>query len=59
MNLSEYVTIADIARLFSAHVKTVRDVYAHRPGFPRPAIAPSKRKRKWRLADVLKWAEPK
>jgi DNA-binding LacI/PurR family transcriptional regulator len=59
MKKTDYATIADIARLLGASVRTVRDRYVHAPGFPQPAIAPSSRKRKWRVSSVLEWAKPK
>jgi hypothetical protein len=59
MKKTDYATIADIARLLGASVRTVRDRYVHAPGFPPPALAPSPRKRKWRVGDVIRWAEPK
>lgn len=50
------MTVEDIARTMGASVRTVRDRWVHQPGFPRPALQPSPRKRRWNVSDVMRWA---
>lgn len=50
---------AGIAALLGVSVHTVRNRYTHAPDFPRPVLAPTPRKRRWRVSDVLAWASPK
>lgn len=54
--MPELLTIAEIAELLRTTPKTVRDSWVHRPGFPRPHLAPSPRHRLWKREDVLRWA---
>jgi hypothetical protein len=57
--MEDLADIPTIARILGASVRTVRDRYVHAPGFPPPAIAPSSRKRKWKISEVMGWAKPK
>ena len=56
MNL---LTVSDIAALLRVQRRTVADRWVHRPDFPRPRFAPTRRTRLWALEDVRKWAMPK
>ena len=55
--MTDTMTIEDIAQQLGASVRTVRDRWVHAPDFPKPALAPSPRKRRWRVSDVMRWAE--
>jgi predicted DNA-binding transcriptional regulator AlpA len=55
MNL---ITIDDIAALFQVGRRTVADHWIHRPDFPPPAIAPSRRTRRWDRDEIIAWATP-
>lgn len=47
-----------IAELLGYQAKYVRERIVTRPDFPKPALAPSSRKRRWAQADVIAWASP-
>ena len=55
MNL---ITIDDIAEMFKVGRRTVADHWIHRPDFPPPAIAPSRRTRRWDRDEIIAWATP-
>lgn len=55
MNL---ITIDDIAEMFKVGRRTVADHWIHRPDFPPPAIAPSRRTRRWERDEIIAWATP-
>ncbi len=55
MNL---LTIDDIAEMFKVGRRTVADHWIHRPDFPPPAIAPSRRTRRWDRDEIIAWATP-
>lgn len=52
------VTIEDIAAKHDVDVRTVRDRWVHKPGFPAPRYAPSPRTRRWLESEVDAWATP-
>ena len=52
------LTIDDIAALFRVGRRTVADHWVHRPDFPAPAIAPSRRTRQWDRDQIIAWAKP-
>lgn len=54
---TDTIDTAGIATLLGVSVHTVRNRYTHAPDFPRPALAPTPRKRRWRVTDVQAWAE--
>lgn len=56
MNL---ITIDDIAEMFRVGRRTVADHWIHRPDFAPPAVAPTRRTRRWDRAEILAWATPK
>lgn len=58
MLTTDTIDTAGIANLLGVSVRTVRDRYVHAPTFPRPALAPTPAKRRWRVSDVLAWATP-
>jgi hypothetical protein len=53
MNL---LTVSDIAALLRVQRRTVADRWVHRPDFPQPRFAPTRRTRLWALEDVQRWA---
>ena len=55
MNL---ITIDDIAEMFKVGRRTVADHWIHRPDFPPPAVAPSRRTRRWDRDEIIAWATP-
>lgn len=55
MNL---LTIDDIASMFRVDRRTVADRWIHRPDFPAPAFAPTRRTRRWERDQVIAWARP-
>lgn len=55
---TDTVNTEGVAALLGVSVHTVRNRYVHAPDFPAPALAPSPRKRRWRVSDVLAWAAP-
>ena len=55
MNL---ITIDEIAELFRVSRRTVKDHWIHRPDFPPPTIAPSRRTRRWDRDEIIAWATP-
>lgn len=58
--MPELLTIDDIAALFRAHRRTVAERWIHRPDFPKPTFAPTRRRRLWDKQEILKWAsQPK
>jgi len=52
----ELLTIADIAALMRVERRTVAEDWVHRPGFPAPRYAPTRRTRLWLASDVEQWA---
>lgn len=56
MNSSGLIDTQDIADLLGVSRQHVTGRITKRPDFPRPAMDLSRRLRKWRRADVLKWA---
>lgn len=56
--MTDLLTIDDIAALLQAARRTVAERWIHRPDFPKPAIAPTRRHRMWRREDVMRWAAP-
>ncbi|MFZ9372377.1 MAG: helix-turn-helix domain-containing protein [Limnohabitans sp.] len=56
--MNQYLTIDDIADMFKVGRRTVSDHWVHRPDFPAPALAPSRRSRRWDRDDIIAWATP-
>ncbi len=56
MNQSDLMDTQAIAELLGVSRQHVTGRLTKRPDFPRPAIDLSRRLRKWRRTDVLKWA---
>lgn len=54
----QLLTIDDIAQLFGVKRRTVADKWMARPDFPPPRFAPSRRTRRWDMADIMRWASP-
>lgn len=52
------LSIDDIARMFRVERRTVAEQWIHRPGFPAPKYAPTRRSRLWEAAAVERWASP-
>jgi len=52
------LTIDDIADLFKVSRRTVADHWIHRPDFPPPTLAPSRRSRRWDRHEIIAWATP-
>jgi hypothetical protein len=59
MTPPDLLTITDIAALLRRSRRTVAEEWVHRPDFPAPAYAPTRRTRLWWRAEVEKWAAPK
>lgn len=55
MNL---ITIDEIAAMFRVSRRTVKDHWIHRPGFPPPALAPTRNTRRWDRDEIIAWATP-
>ena len=56
--MNDLLTIDDIASLFRVERRTVADRWIHRPDFPPPAFAPTRRTRRWTREQVIAWATP-
>ena len=56
MSTPELLSISEIAALFRVSAKNVRESWVHRPDFPPPKYAPTRRTRLWEAKDVLAWA---
>jgi len=54
--MSDLLTIAEIAALMRVGRRTVAEDWVHRPGFPAPRYAPTRRTRLWAAADIERWA---
>ncbi len=50
------LNITEIADLMRVKRRTVAEDWIHRPGFPAPRYAPTRRTRLWAAADVERWA---
>lgn len=55
--MPELMSIDDIAQLFRANRRVVAEQWLHRPDFPSPYVAPSRKHRLWKAADVIAWAQ--
>lgn len=56
---NKVLTIDDIAALCGVGRRTVADHWVHRPDFPQPVIAPSRRSRRWDRDQIVAWSTPK
>lgn len=56
MNPSDLMDTQEIAKLLGVSRPHVTGRLTKRPDFPRPVLDLSRRLRKWRRTDVLKWA---
>lgn len=54
----DLLTIEDIAQRLGASVRTVRDRWVHKPDFPLPRYAPTRKARQWLASEVDEWATP-
>ena len=54
--MGELLNIAEIAALMRVERRTVAEDWVHRPGFPAPRYAPTRRTRLWAAADIERWA---
>ena len=52
------LTIEDIAKQFGTSRRNVAERWVHKPDFPPPRFAPTKRTRLWLAKDVERWATP-
>lgn len=56
MQLPELLSPQDISGLLGVSLRHCVDRIVKRPDFPKPALDLSTRGRRWRRADVLRWA---
>lgn len=59
MNAPDLITYTDISKLLGVSLPHARDRLTKRPDFPAPAVNVSQKIRRWRTADVLRWASLK
>ena len=52
------MTIDDIAQLFGVERRTVANYWVHKPNFPPPMFAPTRRSRLWSRDEIIAWATP-
>lgn len=55
---AKLLSIDDIAALCGVSRRTVADHWTHRPDFPAPSVAPSRRSRRWDRDEIIAWATP-
>ncbi len=55
--MSALIDTSDIAEILGVRRDYVTDRLTKRPDFPPPAVNLSRRLRRWRLMDVMRWAE--
>lgn len=55
----QLINVDEIAQMFGVSRRTVADHWISKPGFPKPAVAPSRRLRRWDKQDIIDWAAPK
>ena len=55
----QLLNIDDIAKRFKTSRRNVAERWVHKPDFPAPRFAPTKRTRLWSAEDIERWATPK
>jgi hypothetical protein len=55
--MSALIDTGDIAEILGVRRDYVTDKLTKRPDFPAPAVNLSRRLRRWKLPDVMRWIE--